>query len=225
MKKLLLFLLAALMAYPCFAGSQSHRRFTYFSGIKLTDVNSKVDAGKEGYREGVDIYQFVPDIKNPAKTTFELVVYEESLNGDALSFANYAQMSTREKFEDLFARDLTERDHNGTYRKMYELNYINEKEGDLDAYVVKQYSFINEDETMDSLVFEIIRRKQIEDETVRVYNFTFKQNLKGNDITIRNRYNNVKTFSPAGYFNYMTKEYTKHWIDTANRLILPLFNK
>lgn len=233
MKKLLLFLLVAMMAYPCYANSQSQRRFTYFSGMKLTDVNSKIDAGKEGYQEGVDIYQFIPDNKNPAKTTYELTVSHENLNGDALSFGDYEQMSTKQKFEALFERDLSDHDDvDGTYRKMYKLNYKNETEGKLDAYVVKQYENKYEDGTVESLVFHVIRRVQVRDwedpgndNIVRVYTFTFEQKLEGNDISIRNRYNNVETFSPAGYFEHMMDNCADYWIEFINHLILPLFNK
>lgn len=233
MKKLLLFLLVAMMAYPCYANSQSQRRFTYFSGMKLTDVNSKIDAGKEGYQEGVDIYQFIPDNKNPAKTTYELTVSHENLNGDALSFGDYEQMSTKQKFEALFERDLSDHDDvDGTYRKMYKLNYKNETEGKLDAYVVKQYENKYEDGTVESLVFHVIRRVQVRDwedpgndNIVRVYTFTFEQKLQGKPVSFHDRFGNVKTLSPMDYFNYMTGTFADTWTYTINDLILELCNK
>ena len=208
MKKLLLLLLVVLMAYPCSARPQSQRRFTYFSGIKLTDINSKRDAGKEGYEEGIDIYQFIPDQKNPATTTFTLTVDESDI----------------EHFDLHFWADLNERDEEGTYRKVRDLTYRNTTPGKRDVYVTKTYYIFDEDNIPDVAIFEIKRAKEIDD-IIRFYTFTFEQKLQGDPISFQDRYGNIKTLTPIDYFNYMTGTFGDQWIHTINDLILELFNK
>ena len=196
MKKILLFTLIVLFAAPCFAQK------TYFTGLPLFAIPSE---------KGKDVYQLIlsENKQHEGRGTLTLTVEE-----------------TNEKdFDLIFWADLNERDHEGTYRQMREVNYNKLRRGAIqDVYVTNTYYLVGENDTPDTAIFQVKRAIQTK-EVIRIYTFVFEQKLTGPDVEFLDLTGNKKIMSPTNYFNYIIQTIGDRWTEEVNDLILPLFNK
>ena len=196
MKRILLLTLVVLFAAPCFA----HK--TYFAELPLFSIPSE---------KGKVAYQLVlsDDKRHEGKSALSLTVEEIA----------------EEDFDLVFWSDLNERNEEGTYHQVRELNYNTPRHGATkDAYVTRTYYLVDENNSLNTAIFQIKRVIQLEN-MLRIYTFTFEQELNGADVKFLDPYGNKKALPPADYFNYIVQSLAKRWTYEINHLILPLFNK
>lgn len=205
MKKIVLFMLLALLAAPCFAGKNfKHEYVIHFEdNIPLTAIDSK---------KGTDIYQYIlPGTQGTSsQSTFTLEISEN----EGLTF---------EQAQDFLFGDINELNEEGTYVPQHPLIFTRNEEYSKSAYLTHIRSLCDENGNPETAFYEIkcIKMERLlGKEKVTSYTFSFEQKLQGSDVVFKDTDGSTKSLPPQQYFEHMVKTFSKSWIDHINNSTL-----
>lgn len=210
MKKILLFMLLALFAAPCFASKNfKYEYIIHFEGnLPLSDIDSE---------KGTDIYQYIlPGTQGTlSQSTFTLEVSED----EEMSF---------EEAQILLFGDINERNKEGTYVSEHPLIFTKNKDYAKSAYLTHIRPICDENGDPETISYEIKRIKMERKrgkEKITFYTFSFEQKLQGSNVVFKDTDGSTRSLPPQEYFEYMVNTFSDSWIDNTNGLTLELFNK